>query len=305
MVGTGGDEDELTLAEELFLEFAQSEGLPAEAMAEAIECWEECRGFFLETLRGYAAGDIDPAEDGDAPLLLLHLCAQAGEAGAWRPLLEFLARPAEELEHALGDTLTDTLPRVLVSLFDDDLEPLAALVVDPAADGHVRWSALDAALGLHARGRIDAASLAAMLEAVAEAGLEPDDAGWSGGIQACGGRAAAPGGDPALAERARDMFASGKAAPYFDEGQDIEDDLRRWAEDPERLLHETRPIEDAVAELSAWHGFTEAGIAERRKAARLGGSVGRDTVVDPYRGIGRNDPCPCGSGRKFKKCHGA
>ena len=21
--------------------------------------------------------------------------------------------------------------------------------------------------------------------------------------------------------------------------------------------------------------------------------------------IGRNDPCPCGSGRKFKKCHGA
>jgi preprotein translocase subunit SecA len=21
--------------------------------------------------------------------------------------------------------------------------------------------------------------------------------------------------------------------------------------------------------------------------------------------IGRNDPCPCGSGKKFKKCHGA
>lgn len=24
-----------------------------------------------------------------------------------------------------------------------------------------------------------------------------------------------------------------------------------------------------------------------------------------YRGIGRNDLCPCGSGRKYKKCHGA
>jgi uncharacterized protein YecA (UPF0149 family) len=21
--------------------------------------------------------------------------------------------------------------------------------------------------------------------------------------------------------------------------------------------------------------------------------------------VGRNDPCPCGSGRKYKKCHGA
>ncbi len=23
---------------------------------------------------------------------------------------------------------------------------------------------------------------------------------------------------------------------------------------------------------------------------------------DPFSGVGRNDPCPCGSGRKFKKC---
>lgn len=26
---------------------------------------------------------------------------------------------------------------------------------------------------------------------------------------------------------------------------------------------------------------------------------------DPYANCGRNDPCPCGSGKKFKKCHGA
>lgn len=25
---------------------------------------------------------------------------------------------------------------------------------------------------------------------------------------------------------------------------------------------------------------------------------------DPYVGVGRNDPCPCGSGKKFKNCHG-
>jgi preprotein translocase subunit SecA len=28
-------------------------------------------------------------------------------------------------------------------------------------------------------------------------------------------------------------------------------------------------------------------------------------VASPYAGVGRNDPCPCGSGKKFKKCHGA
>ena len=27
---------------------------------------------------------------------------------------------------------------------------------------------------------------------------------------------------------------------------------------------------------------------------------------DPkFQDVGRNDPCPCGSGKKFKKCHGA
>ena len=28
-------------------------------------------------------------------------------------------------------------------------------------------------------------------------------------------------------------------------------------------------------------------------------------ATNPYVGVGRNDPCPCGSGKKFKKCHGA
>ena len=33
------------------------------------------------------------------------------------------------------------------------------------------------------------------------------------------------------------------------------------------------------------------------------GPVGRATAAVPA--AGRNDPCPCGSGRKYKKCHGA
>ncbi len=29
------------------------------------------------------------------------------------------------------------------------------------------------------------------------------------------------------------------------------------------------------------------------------------TIHNKYKDVGRNDPCPCGSGKKFKKCHGA
>jgi len=25
-------------------------------------------------------------------------------------------------------------------------------------------------------------------------------------------------------------------------------------------------------------------------------------LINPFKTVGRNDPCPCGSGKKFKKC---
>ena len=38
------------------------------------------------------------------------------------------------------------------------------------------------------------------------------------------------------------------------------------------------------------------------QAAAAGGSTVRQATSDK---VGRNDPCPCGSGKKYKKCHGA
>ena len=34
------------------------------------------------------------------------------------------------------------------------------------------------------------------------------------------------------------------------------------------------------------------------------GIDGPKQVIDGAK-VGRNDPCPCGSGKKYKKCHGA
>jgi preprotein translocase subunit SecA len=41
--------------------------------------------------------------------------------------------------------------------------------------------------------------------------------------------------------------------------------------------------------------------------ARMAGAGAANTVQQVVRGekVGRNDPCPCGSGKKYKKCHGA
>jgi preprotein translocase subunit SecA len=52
-------------------------------------------------------------------------------------------------------------------------------------------------------------------------------------------------------------------------------------------------------------GGAASAVAEPPRPARTGG----DDVVRQVRRdepkVGRNDPCPCGSGKKYKKCHGA
>ena len=63
-------------------------------------------------------------------------------------------------------------------------------------------------------------------------------------------------------------------------------------------------LNDPGAGASAFGGAPGAG--NRPRPARTGGddaavrTVRRDTPK-----VGRNDPCPCGSGKKYKKCHGA
>jgi preprotein translocase subunit SecA len=52
-------------------------------------------------------------------------------------------------------------------------------------------------------------------------------------------------------------------------------------------------------------GSGSAATPESPRPARTGG----DDVVKQVRRdepkVGRNDPCPCGSGKKYKKCHGS
>ena len=58
-----------------------------------------------------------------------------------------------------------------------------------------------------------------------------------------------------------------------------------------------------MAKVSESRSYDHDGSAEKE----AGESVSRPEKQQPIRNevkIGRNDPCPCGSGKKFKQCHG-
>src|SRR5881628_2569042 len=70
--------------------------------------------------------------------------------------------------------------------------------------------------------------------------------------------------------------------------------------------HPVRRTTPVVATKPAADGLitsAEPAPAAQRAAAR--GAPEPAFARNPYAGVGRNDPCPCGSGKKFKKCHGA
>jgi preprotein translocase subunit SecA len=62
----------------------------------------------------------------------------------------------------------------------------------------------------------------------------------------------------------------------------------------------------ALREVAAASGASAVDIATAQAAGPTnGGGVVETVVKDEHENIGRNDPCWCGSGKKFKKCHGA
>ena len=72
----------------------------------------------------------------------------------------------------------------------------------------------------------------------------------------------------------------------------------RWQLDRAQTIHDSAPSEFAAAPKSEIQAKQEAGIA----ASQQTGDKKHDPVRNVGKKVGRNDPCPCGSGKKFKAC---
>jgi hypothetical protein len=103
--------------------------------------------------------------------------------------------------------------------------------------------------------------------------------------------------DTALAERAvHERVAAGltTAQPhvYAKVTELIAEDVKEAAMAEATAALIWKPIQVAVEAF-------DAALTGRRPGERQG------TIVHEQPQVGRNEPCPCGSGKKYKKCHGA
>ena len=67
-------------------------------------------------------------------------------------------------------------------------------------------------------------------------------------------------------------------------------------------MKKVQAVVDAL--MAVWNATPRSELGDRSPAEVYSGSASRSEVTVPDK-VGRNEPCPCASGRKYKKCCGA
>jgi hypothetical protein len=261
---------------------------PRETVRWALERWEEAAPGLLGVLERYADGADRSKAAASATALILDLAAEKRETRAFVPLCR-LAKQGAAAEAVLGGGVTSTLKRLLVSTYDGDLAALKGVIEAAGTAEPVRTGALEALAYLMATDRIardEAEAYLLRLSTVALLGLEP----WSDVV--------------------RQALAGGLISPLDVRDDGFREDLRRVLTDPARTADPgsgpVAPLGDALGGLSGRYASPGAGMADRERHSVGPGGAGsasaRQPSADRFKGVGRNDPCPCGSGKKFKKC---
>ena len=265
-------------------DLAAAEYRPKAALREALKHPAAVAEATLPLLEAAADGRELAPEETNLLFWGLHVLAHAWDTRALAPLLRLLRHDEETLDAILGDAVTATLARVVASLFDGDPQPLFRLILDSTADDYVRMALLSACTFLTLEGRIDRAAMHDLLVRFDDAQAAVEEApawvGWEETIAHLGFRDLAP--------RAAAARADGRLTDEVSDAEWFKEALRKAEtkpDDRDRLgPYQYGYLDDPVEALD----WAEEGAGEPQR--------------NPFKDVGRNDPCPCGSGKKFKKC---
>jgi hypothetical protein len=290
--------------------------LPRQAMRDAVARWDDVGPILLDLLREAADSPVLTRRMTEMLFFGIFLMAQFRDTRAFAPLCRFSAN-GDHGEEVLGDGVMENLSCILARTYDGDLAALQALIEAPEADEFARDAAFEALAWLTATGRVDREVTEQYLGGLFTT-MQPQHesqvwTGWQGAIALLGFETLAP-----LVERA---FQQGWVDAQLMGLEDFHADLREarevaWPNQAVggRMLR-IDDHDDAEALLSTWWGFKSDEERRRERATYRPGSreaplpilpkglVFTETGArNPLRDVGRNDPCPCGSGKKFKKC---
>lgn len=246
----------------------------------------------------------------------MHLLAEKREHRAFAPLMRIAALPDEQLDEVLGDFLTESFKNCVAATCkgeEDELQIRAFIETHHYAE-YARYVLVDALTLRVIAGDSPAEPLLEWLQACGERTLtwlaqQPASVNTSGGELLMNGFAGAIADIGSTEHIALLQTWSDKGLlDRHIAGMDWytkELKLSREERKEKFYRYKTPYIVDAIAKMSKWHCFSEEFHHPRpRKQINSADTNAQVPQVRQQAKTGRNDPCPCGSGKKYKKCCG-
>jgi uncharacterized protein YchJ len=291
-------------SQEIIAELTQSNGVfPLQAVREAISQREAIAPELLHILE-YAVANIAEVarqEDYVAHLCALYLLAQFREERAYQPMVNLACGDWTHVDMTLGDIITEDLGRMLASVCNGDTSLICAMIENESLNEYVRGAAMDSLVVLVARGVKSRDEVMAYFQSLFQGKLvRQPGLVWGSLVAHCCDIYPLE-----VAEDIQQAFADDLVdTTYIGEScvqRDMKAGKERTLERLTKKMHYTF-VDDTVREMSRWPCFQKQEPAPK---ASMPQQYWTPAPIRTEPKVGRNEPCPCGSGKKYKKCCGA
>jgi len=290
--------------------------IPREELAEVVRRREEFVPILIAEIETATRLGADADLDDSLASFALYLLAEMRESRAVEPILNFFALDETTEVDLFGDMITQNGADILAAVARDNPGALREYAKREDISQWVRNAALDALVRQVLNGeRLRESVVQFFAELIDQDEFAEDQDAWTGLVSACLDLHPRE-----LLSRIRKLYERELVDPWVvGELNEIEaeaaEDLAAHQE-RYRSMHE--PITDAADAVSWWESFnpewqpddlraTTGAMDELQKIRALEELDGPviDLPAEPIRSapkVGRNDLCPCGSGKKYKKC---
>jgi hypothetical protein len=280
--------------------------LSREALTQAIEHRELMIPELLNILES-AVADMDALRARRRQRYMAHiyamfLLAQFRESRAYPWIVGFFTEPGEISLNVTGDLVTEYLGRILASVSCGDISLLKSLIENENVNDYVQYAALESLAILVACGEQSREEIMAYYQYLFRERLEREYSHVWDGLVVTSTELYPEEVYPDIQKAYQDYLVD---TTYFTKPEEVEIVLKLGKEKAlEKLRNNKRYklIDDTISEMEAWEGFKPS--ASRYVVDPME-YVDRSPVVRKKPKISRNQPCPCGSGKKYKRCCGA
>lgn len=251
-------------------------------------------------------------------VLSLFLLAHYRHEPAYPVIIKLISHRGEKLIQLTGEVFTESLGRILASVYDGDLQPIKSVIENPALSPWLRAGALDSLMVLWKEDVLTREEVVNYLYLLLDTKLEKKSSYVWDAIALIAYDLHPDELESLLREAINSRLIDPMVLNEHSLSICVKEDLVSAIKNKENVVEGY--MKSATKELTWWlypneealdKGIDYAAMAvpivdKKVLPGERGAPIGwrPDTLVHGTKKIGRNDPCYCGSGKKYKKCCG-